>query len=83
MLNLTQFPIITLSKTINVLIPANTPAGTSIFLPYDAEINNSVLKGIKVGLQNYDYSSLIDGILTIDEDDPISISTILEKKYNS
>ena len=84
MLNLTQFPIITLSKTINVLIPANTPAGTSIFLPYDAEINNSVLKGVKVSLANYDVAILINGINVIDEEDIrrfyISLSNNNEQK---
>jgi hypothetical protein len=69
MLNLTQFPIITLSKTINVLIPANIPAGTSIYLPYDAEINVSVLRGIKVSKAGYDVSLSINGVNVIDEDD--------------
>jgi hypothetical protein len=65
MLNLTQFPIITLAKTINVLIPANTTAGTSIFLPYDAEINNSILRGAMINNASTIISTYTNGIINI------------------
>ena len=69
MLNLTQFPIITLTKTINVLVPANSPAGTRIFFEYDQEINQSIIRGINVNYADKGVGTTINNTNVIVEDD--------------
>lgn len=46
MLNLTKNPIVKFCKTINILVPANTLAGTKVFFPFDEEISNCKLTGL-------------------------------------